>query len=196
MSIWQIALALFLVANPIGNAPVFVALVKNFTFERQKIILFRESIFSFLLALFYLFVGKAFFDIIQIKPYAISLAGGTVLLLIALSMIFPPKHANGADRIPQEPFIVPIAIPLISGGGVLSTIMYFSAKEQNMPKMLFACIIAYVGVTAVVVSSAYLQKLLGRRGLIALEQLMGMILALISTEIFVKGFTMFLQEFK
>ncbi len=195
MSTWQIALALFLVANPIGNAPVFVSLVKNFTFERQKVILFRESIFSFMLALFYLFVGKAFFDIIQIKPYAISLAGGTVLLLIALSMIFPKTPTNGSDRIPQEPFIVPIAIPLISGGGVLSTIMYFSAKEQNMPKMFFACLIAYVGVTAVVVSSAYLQKLLGKRGLIALEQLMGMILALISTEIFVKGFTMFLKEF-
>ncbi len=196
MEIWQIALALFLVANPIGNAPVFVSIVKNFDFKRQRIILFREAIFSFLLALFYLFIGEWFFTLLQIKPYAISLAGGTVLLLIALSMIFPKYETDGKDRKPEEPFIVPIAIPLISGGGVLSTIMYFSSQEQNMLKMFFACVIAFTGVTAVVVGSAYLQKILGRRGLLALEQLMGMILAMISTEIFVKGFTMFLKEFQ
>ncbi len=196
MSIWQIALALFLVANPIGNAPAFVAIVKNFDFKKQRVILFREAIFSFLLALFYLFIGERFFELIQIKPYAISIAGGTVLLLIALGMIFPANHTNGKDRIPQEPFIVPIAIPLISGGGVLSTIMYYSTKEQDTLKIFLAIVIAWIGVTAVVVSSAYLQKLLGKRGLMALEQLMGMILAMISMEIFVKGFTMFLKEFQ
>lgn len=195
MSIWQIALALFLVANPIGNAPAFVAIVKNFDFSRQRAILLRESIFAFLLALFYLFVGERFFQLIQIKPYAISLAGGTVLLLIALAMIFPSKQTNGKDTEQQEPFIVPIAIPLVSGGGVLSTIMYYSAKEQNTLKLFTAVVIAFVAVTAVVVSSAYLQRLLGKRGLLALEQLMGMILAMISMEIFVKGFTMFLGEF-
>lgn len=196
MSVFEIALALFLVANPIGNAPAFVAIVKNFDFKRQRIILFRESIFSFLLALFYLFVGEKFFTLLQIQPYAISLAGGTVLFLIALSMIFPPAEVNGKDGLPQEPFIVPIAIPLISGGGVLSTIMYFSSQVQNLPLMFTAVVIAFIGVTAVVVSSAYLQRILGKRGLIALEQLMGMILALISAEIFVKGFTMYLKEFQ
>ncbi|MBS0634894.1 MAG: MarC family protein [Verrucomicrobia bacterium] len=195
MSIWQIAFALFFVANPIGNAPACVSIVKDFDFKRQRVILFRESIFSFILALFYLFVGEKFFQLIQIKPYAISLAGGTVLLLIALGMIFPPKATNGKDRVAQEPFIVPIAIPLISGGGVLSTIMYYSAETQNTFTVLTAIIIAWIGVTAVITSSAYLQKILGKRGLIALEQLMGMILAMISTEIFVKGFTMFIKEF-
>ncbi|MCE5294392.1 MAG: hypothetical protein LLF94_07235 [Chlamydiales bacterium] len=195
MSIWQIALALFLVANPIGNAPAFVAIVKNFDFHRQRIILFREAIFSFLLALFYLFVGERFFSLLQIQPYAISLAGGTILFLIALGMIFPSNHGSSKDRLQQEPFIVPIAIPLISGGGVLSTIMYYSAKEQDTFKIFMAIVIAFIGVTAIVVSSAYLQKLLGKRGLAALEQLMGMILAMISMEIFVKGFTMFLGEF-
>jgi multiple antibiotic resistance protein len=196
VNVWEIALALFLVANPIGNAPAFVSIVKNFDYKRQKIILFREAIFSFLLALFYLFIGERFFQLLGIQNYAISLAGGTVLLLIALGMIFPKVETNGSGRTPQEPFIVPIAIPLISGGGVLSTIMYFSTKEQNMIKMLTAIIIAWIGVTAVVVGSAQLQRVLGRRGLIALEQLMGMILAMISMEIVVKGFTMFLKEFQ
>jgi len=196
VSVWQIALALFLVANPIGNAPIFVSIVKNFYFKRQRVILFREAIFSFLLALFYLFLGQTFFELIQIKTYAISLAGGIVLSLIALGMIFPSTETDGKDRNPQEPFIVPIAIPLISGGGVLSTLIYFSAQEQNMPKMFMATCIAWIAITAIVVSSAYMQKIFGRRGLMALEQLMGMILLMISTEIFVKGFSMFLKEFQ
>ncbi len=195
MTIWQIALALFLVANPIGNAPAFVALVKNFDFQRQRTILLRETAISFCLALFFLFVGQIFFELIQIKPYAISLAGGSVLLLIAIGMIFPSHQSAGKDGQAIEPFIVPIAVPLLTGGGVLSTIMYYSAREQNTFKIFFAIVIAWAGITAVVISSSYLQRLLGKRGLYALEQLMGMILAIISMEIFVKGFTMFLKEF-
>jgi len=192
MTIWSIALTFFLVANPIGNTPAFVTLVKDFPFERQRIILFREALFSYLLAIFFLFIGEHFLELIQIQPYAVSVSGGILLFLVALNMIFPPRATNGKERKPVEPFIVPIATPLISGGGVLSTIMIYSAKEQNDLKLFWAICIAWVGVVAVVVSSAYLQKIFGRRGLLALEQLMGMILAMISMEIIVKGVLMFL----
>lgn len=182
-------------ANPIGNAPVIVSIVKDFAFERQRIILFREAIFSFLLAVFFLFAGDRFLHAIEIQPYAVSMGGGTILFLIALNMIFPSHNGNDKEKKREEPFIVPIATPLISGGGVLSTILFYSAKEQNDLKILLACIIAWIGVTVVVVSAAYLQKLLGRRGLLALEQLMGMILAMISMEIIVKGLHLYLKEF-
>jgi len=186
-------LTLFLVANPIGNTPAFVSLVKDFEFERQKKILFREAIFSFLIALFYLFLGEPFLAAIQIQPYAVSLSGGLLLFIVALRMIFPPQDTNGSTTRPQEPFIVPIATPLISGGGVFTTVMIFSRIEQNYTSMFLAITLAYFFVTLVVVSAAYLQKILGRRGLIAMEQLMGMILTLISMEIIVKGAHMFVQ---
>jgi multiple antibiotic resistance protein len=195
VSLWQIALTIFLVANPIGNTPAFVALVKNFPFERQKKILFRESLFSFFIALFFLFIGEQFLKVIQVKQYAVSVSGGTLLFLVALNMIFPPKDHAGEEKKPQEPFIVPIATPLISGGGVLSTIMIFSAKEPNTLLLTLAVTIAYVAVVGVVVSAAYLNRLLGEHGLLALEQLMGMILAMISTEIIVKGVLLFAQTY-
>jgi multiple antibiotic resistance protein len=193
VSIWQIALTLFLVANPIGNTPAFVALVKDFSFERQKKILFREALFSFFIALFFLYIGEQFLKVIQVKQYAVSVSGGTLLFLVALNMIFPPKKVIGDERKPQEPFIVPIATPLISGGGVLSTIMIYSAKEPNIFLLTGAVVLAWVGVTAIVASAAYLNRLLGERGLLALEQLMGMILAMISMEIIVKGILLFIQ---
>lgn len=193
MSLFSIALTLFLVANPIGNTPAFVSLVKDFEFERQKKILFREAIFSLLVALFFLFLGQPFLAAIQIQPYAVSLSGGILLFLVALGMIFPPKSSNGEAKKLQEPFIVPIATPLISGGGVFTTVMIYARQEQNYPKMVLAMLLAWVAVTFVVVSAAYLQKILGKRGLLAMEQLMGMMLALLSTEIIMKGAHMLVE---
>lgn len=193
MSIWSIALTLFLVANPIGNTPLIVALIKDFTLERQKQILFRESIYSYLLLIFFLFLGEQFLETIHIEKYAVSISGGVLLFIVALNMIFPAKRSANKEKIMQEPFIVPIATPMLTGGGVLSTMMIYAAKEQNNLKIALAATIAWVFVTAVVVSSVYLMRILGRSGLIAMEQLMGMILTMISTEIIVRGVKLFIE---
>ena len=194
-SILYIALTLFLVANPIGNLPVMVLLVKDFPVQRQRKILIREAFFSFLIAVFFLFIGDNFLQLIQIKPYAVSIAGGTLLFLVALDMIFPASNGSAKEALVQEPFIVPIATPLISGGGVLSTIMIYAAREQNDLKIFTSCVLAWIGVLAVVACAGFLQKIFGRRGLLALEQLMGMILTMISMEIVVKGIQLFMKEF-
>ncbi len=193
MSLWSIALSLFLIANPIGNIPAFVTIVKDFPFDRQKIILFRESIFSFLIAVAFLYLGDAFLKTIKIQQFAVGLSGGTLLFLVSLGMIFPPEPTASKAKSTIEPFIVPIATPLITGGGTLTTIMIYSAKEQNDLKITLACVIAWIAVTFVVVSSAYLNKLLGKRGLLALEQLMGMILSMISMDIIIKGASLFID---
>lgn len=193
MSVWALALTIFFVANPIGNTPAFVALVKEFDFSRQKRILFREAVFSYLLAIFFLYLGQLFLSAIQVHTYAVSVSGGTLLFLVAVNMIFPPEeeeHKEEKHRV--EPFIVPIATPLISGGGVLSTIMIYSGMGYGYPKMTAATTIAYAAVIVVVVSAAYLQKILGTRGLIALEQFMGMILSMISIQIIVTGIKSFI----
>lgn len=189
-TVWSVALALFLIANPIGNIPVFVSVVKDFEFHRQIKILFRESLFSFLIAVFFLYLGEPFLTTIHIAPYALNISGGILLFLVAISMIFP-SHSAETKVTSHEPFIVPIATPLIAGGGVLTSILFYAAKEKNYPKVTLAVCIAWVGVTAITVSSAYLQKFLGQRGLLAMEQLMGMILTMIGVQIIVRGATLF-----
>jgi multiple antibiotic resistance protein len=193
VSLWSIALTLFLVANPIGNVPLIVTLIKDFDLERQKRILLREAIYSYLIVLFFLFLGEQFLQMIQIQQYAVSISGGVLLFIVALNMIFPSRETNGKERKAQEPYIVPIATPLITGGGVLSTVMIYAAKEQNNMKIALAATIAWVFVTIFVVSSVYLMRLLGKSGLLAMEQLMGMILSMISVEIMVKGVKLFIE---
>lgn len=194
MSIFQLALTFFLVTNPIGNSPTILALVKDYDFQRQKRILLREGFISFIIALFFQYFGEMFLGLLHVSDYAMTLCGGTLLLIIALEMIFPLRAEGTHHEKNQEPYIVPIATPLLSGPGVLTMIMLFSRQEANNLKITFAILLAWSGVIGVMASAPYMQKVLGKRGLIALEQLMGMLLAIIATGMLVKGVRLFMDR--
>ena len=189
----SIALTLFLVTNPIGNIPVIVALVKDFDFEKQRRIIFRESIISLIVAFFFQFFGEVFLGLLNIQTYTVTICGGILLFIVALSMIFA-KPSNGKQTTTQkEPFIVPIATPILSGPGLMAIIMLYSRKEDSMILISSAILVAWIGVIGVLAIAPYLQKVLGKRGLTALEQLMGMILAAMSMGMIVNGVALFIK---
>ncbi len=191
MSIFALALTFFLVANPIGNSPAMLALVKDFPFERQKIIIFREGIIAFIIAIFFQFFGELFLGALHISDYALALTGGMVLFIVALQMLFHKPEEKQGVQLKQEPFIVPIATPLISGPGLMTMIMVSSRAEANDLKMTLAIMLAWVGVMAVVIGAPYLQKLIGKHGLAALEQVMGLVLGLMSMQMIINGAYLF-----
>lgn len=186
-----LALTYFLVANPIGNSPVILSLVKHFDFERQKKIIFREAMISLLLAFFFQFFGEVFLGMLHVSDFALSITGGVVLFIIALQMIFHKPENPQEIHLKQEPFIVPIAIPLVSGPGLLTMIMITSRSGESSLTVSLGIAIAWIGVTAVLVGSPYLQRLLGKQGLAAMEQVMGMILGLIAVQMLVNGARLF-----
>lgn len=187
------ALVFFIITNPIGNSPAIIALIKDYSIKDQQKILLRESLFSFLIALFFLFLGDSLENNLCIKNYALSISGGILLLIVAFNMIFSEFTEGPSDKPKQDPFIVPIATPLLSGAGLLTMIMINAKQEENNLIVFLAIVIAWIGITAVLVSAPYLQVILGKRGLAALEQLMGMLLAMIAMEMIVKGTSIFLQ---
>lgn len=196
MSLFQIALTFFLVTNPIGNSPAIVALVKDFEFERQKKILIREGLIALIIALFFQYFGELFLGVLHVQNFAVSITGGTLLFLVALEMIFSSGSSGSTKQQKQEPFIVPIATPILSGPGLMAIIMLFSKQEANNLKITFAILLAWIFVLAVVVAAPYLQKFLGKRGLVALEQLMGMILAMMSAGMILNGIKLFVEHYK
>lgn len=191
MSIIQLAIIFFIITNPIGNSPTIIALIKDYSVREQQKILFREAIFSMLLAIFFLFLGEIFLQSLSIQNFALTTGGGVILFIVALRMIFSPRDEKQEGKPKQAPFIVPIATPLLSGGGLLTMIMLYSKQEANDMKVLLAIFVAWIGVAAVLVAAPYLQVFLGKRGLAALEQLMGMLLAMIAMEMIVQGFALF-----
>lgn len=190
----SIALTFFLVTNPIGNIPVIVALVKDFDFEKQRKIIFRESIISLIVALFFQFFGEIFLGLLNIQTYTVTICGGILLFIVALSMIFSKPSSGKQSTSQKEPFIVPIATPILSGPGLMAIIMLYSRKEDSIVLITSAIFIAWIGVIGVLAIAPYLQKVLGKRGLIALEQLMGMILAAMSMGMIVNGVALFIKS--
>lgn len=192
-SLYRLALTYFIIINPIGNLPAIIALIKDFDFQQQKRIMLRESFFTLIVALVFQFVGEYFLGLLHIEQPALSLCGGTLLFFCALSMIFPQKTTEGVARITQEPFIVPIATPLLAGPGTLTFIMVTAAREPVVMKVTSAIVLAGLGVMAVLMSGPYLQRLLGKRGLIVLEQIMGMLLLLMAVGMFMQGLEVFVH---
>ncbi len=192
VSIFTITATLFLIANPIGNSPAIIALIKNFSFERQRKIMLRESVFALVIALFFQYFGEIFLSQLNIQQYSVSLCGGILLLIVSLNMIFSP-HADAAAASKQkEPLIVPIATPLISGPALLTFIMLFTQKEAPL-KITLAILLSSIAVGGILMIAPYLQKILHQSGLGALEQLMGMILSMMALEMIVQGTTLFIK---
>ncbi len=193
MQLFSLAFTFFLIANPIGNVPVVVGLIKDFSFEKQKKIMMRECFFALLLAIVFQFLGTEFLQLIDIQQYTVSIAGGILLFIVALSQIFPTNHTLATDKLDREPFMVPIATPLITGGGLMSTIMLYSKLVSSPFIVTGALVLAFCGVAPIMMGAPYLQKLLGRQGILTLEQLMGMVLALLSMQLIVQGAILFTE---
>ena len=188
------AVKFFLVANPVGNSPAVLALTKDFPFQQQRRIILREVFIALLIALFFQFFGEFFLGLINIQDYSLTLTGGILLFLVSLKMIFTSDDLHSSAALKQEPFIVPIATPIITGPGLMAFIMLYSRLEPNTLSVTFAILLAWVGIVAILGFAPYLQRILGQRGLVALEQLMGMILSFMSMEMIVRGATLYLKH--
>jgi multiple antibiotic resistance protein len=191
VSLITMAITFFLVANPIGNSPAIIALIKDLDFERQKRVMLRESLLALFLALFFQYLGKLFLGQLEINIFTLRISGGILLLIVSLGMIFSSSQKKTATPLKREPLFVPIATPLITGPGLLTIIMFVAQQEQNNLKVTLAIGLTWIGVTASLLAAPYLNKILKRRGLIALEQLMGLFLTLMATSMIIKGFVEF-----
>lgn len=191
--ILTLSFAIFLLMDPIGNIPLYVSLLKEISPERQKKIILRELLIALVVIICFYFLGDFFLDALGIKDETILIAGGIVLFLIAIKMVFPSKDTPHEDKIEDEPFIVPLAIPLVAGPAVLAAVMIYSHRGFGHLTVVSAIIIAWIAATLVLVFSAHLKNVLKQRGIIACERLMGLILTLIAIQMFLDGLHVFLH---
>jgi len=181
----------FIITNPIGNSPAVLALIKDYPLERQRYIMMREGVIALLLALFFQYFGEFFLGTLMLKDYTIALCGGILLFMIGLGLIFPNHDENFKIKQKQEPFIVPIATPLLTGPGLLAMVMLNSRLIPGYLTLTVSLCVAWVAVGIVLYITPYLKQILGNKGMIALEQLMGMVLSMISTDMIVRGARLF-----
>lgn len=188
MDIWSAAVMLFLIMDPLGNLPIFMSILKSIEPKRRKIVLARELMFALVIMFVFLFSGQAVLDFLNVKQQAVSIAGGIILFLIAIRMIFPNKSKHDDDISEVEPFLVPLAIPMISGPSILAALILLANQDPlRMTDWSIALFCAWAVSAGILMFSNLFFKLLGERGLIAVERLMGMILIMLSIQMFLDG---------
>jgi len=188
MDVLSTALTLLLVMDPLGNIPNFMAALKNVPESRRRGIILRECLFALALLLAVLAGGRSFMAVFGLSAEALRISGGIMLFLIAIRMIFPPAGAERPDHPDGEPFIVPLATPLIAGPSLIATIMILTGNPAAGRLEIFSAILsAWAVSTLILLCAPSLARILRRRGLMAVERLMGMLLVVVAVQMFLDG---------
>ncbi|MBL0164193.1 MAG: YhgN family NAAT transporter [Xanthomonadales bacterium] len=188
MSTLSAGILLFLIMDPLGNIPLFLSLLKNVVPERRRLVLIRELLIALVVLFIFLFSGKYLLSALQLKAESVSIAGGIVLFLIGIRMIFPSRDGIFGGDVDAEPFIVPMAIPAVAGPSTMAAVLLLANSSPGRTvDWSIALFLAWLATSVLLVSSTYLYRWLGASVLVALERLMGMLLVALSVQMFLDG---------
>lgn len=199
MTTLSAGILLFLIMDPLGNIPIFLGLLKDVAPERRVPVMVRELLIALAVLLVFLLGGQHILHLLSLKQESISIAGGIVLFLIGIKMVFPPAGDGGIFGKSEggEPFIVPLAIPGVAGPSAMAALLLLTdsqpGRTADWAMALFA---AWLATALILLSSAYLFRWLGRSVLTALERVMGMLLIALSVQMFLAGLESYLHMAK
>ena len=188
MDVFAAVVTLLLIMDPLGNIPPFLSILKTVRPERRRVVLMREILLAYVVLLVFLFLGSYVLRFLRLEEETLSIAGGIVLFLIALRMIFPHEGSVAGDPLEGEPLLVPLAIPLFAGPSTLAAVLLLQRSSPgHTTSLLTAVTIAWAIGGAILLSSTFFYRVLRERGLIAIERLMGMLLVMVAVQMLVNG---------
>jgi MarC family membrane protein len=194
MTLYTAIITLILVMDPLGNIPVFLSSLTSVPAKRRQRVILRESIIAFIILTFFLFFGQYVLEVMHISEPALAMSGGIILFIVSLRMIFPADDEQ-KSRQTAEPFIVPLAVPMFAGPSTMTMVMLMARQSPTDVSLLFiALLVAWLITTIILVFADFLRKILGERGLLAAERLMGMILTTMAVQMFLTGFEQVLHS--
>ena len=192
MSLVSAATSLFFVLNSLGNVPFFVGILSGYSIKRQRKIIAREMLIALFILLLFNFFGEEILSVLGINRCVMGIAGGTLLFLISLTMIFPKTKTM---KVPErEPFIFPLALPAVAGPGAITAVMIYSQQVASPLLMVLPIFAAWFCTAFVLLASSNIKMFLGQKGLTACERLGGMIISLIAVQMFTQGILELVQN--
>jgi multiple antibiotic resistance protein len=192
MKIFFNAVTLLLIMDPLGNIPPFLSVLKHVQPDRRRKVLVREIFFAYIVLLVFLFFGKYLLRLLSLQEETISIAGGIVLFLIAVRMDFPSDRPTN-ETLAGEPFLVPLAIPLVAGPSTLAMLLLLQSNPNSTFQLWASLTLAWAVTAVILLSSTILYRLLKERGVIAIERLMGMLLVMLAVQMFINGVAKFMK---
>lgn len=180
---------LLLVLDPFGSLPIFIPIMRSVPKERRLRVAAREVGLAFAVLLAFMFLGDSFLRLMHLSERSLEVAGGVILIIIAIRMIFSHggESAYGVE-VGREPFIFPLAVPLLAGPSAMATVLLLASRQPDR-------IYEWVGALATAMLISFLcliladriRKLLGDSVVSALEKLMGLVLTAIAVEMILAG---------
>lgn len=197
MDAFSAALLLFFVMDPLGNIPLFMTTLKKVDERRRRLVVVRELLIALGALIGFLFLGQYLLRLLQLSETALTTAGGIILMIIALKMIFPRRDSSLEEEVDGEPFIVPLAIPYVAGPSAMATALLLMSREPiRWPEWLLAVILAWFASAVIIYFSSYFARFLGEKGLVAIERLMGMLLITVAVQMLLNGIGEFINASK
>lgn len=190
--VFELAFPLFLIMDPLANSATAIVILKGRSIAEQQRILVRELLFALVLMIVFQFLGQGLLDLLDIKQSTLRIAGGIILFIISLKLVFPEEQGSLEEAI-EDPFLVPIATPFIAGPSLLAAIMVYAHQEKSSLVVFLSILLAWSLALVVMVLATRLQRFLGERGSRAVERLMGLILILMAVQMLEQGVQMFLK---
>ena len=195
MSLLSAAVLLFFVMDPLGNVLLFLSALKPVEPARYRFVIVRELVIALVIMVLFLFLGRYVLDLLHVSRAALTAGGGFILLLIAIRMVFPSHERSLREQVQGEPFIVPLAVPYTAGPSMLATeLLLMSREPERWPVWLGAVVLAWCAGAAILFFASNLGRLLGERGLTAVERLMGMLLVVVGVEMLMTGAAEYLRR--
>lgn len=193
MTVISMALLLFFVLDPIGNIPIFLAALRHVPPERHRRIVLRECLLAFSFLVVFMLIGRSFLQLLHLSQTSLGIAGGIILFLIALRMIFPRPEGIFGETQEGEPLLFPLAIPTVAGPSALATTLLL-VSSNSLGSAMAALAIAMGLATLILLSAGRISRLAGPRVMTAAERLMGLILTAISVEMLLSGIRTFVES--
>ena len=195
MTTLSAAILLFMILDPLGNIPLFLGLLKDLPPARRRWVLARELLIALAVLFVFLLAGGWILKAMHLRQESVSIAVGIVLFLIGVKMIFPTAEGLLGEQPDGEPFIVPLAIPLVAGPSGMAAVMLMGSNDPGrLADWSLALFLAWLATATILFAAIQLYRVLGRRVLAAVERLMGMLLVALSVQMFLDGVSAYLQQ--
>jgi MarC family membrane protein len=187
---------LLLVLDPLGSLPIFISVMRQVAPERRRRVALRESAIAFGVLLLFMFTGQAFLSLMHLSERSLEVAGGVILLIIAMRMIFTGGgELYATDGPPREPLIFPLAVPLLAGPSAMATVLLLASRQpERLLHWVGALTVAMTVSALVLLLADRIRKWIGHSMVSAIEKLMGLVLTAIAVEMILAGLKRYFFE--
>ena len=179
---------LLLVLDPLGSLPIFIPVMRQVSPERRRWVAVREVGIAFGVLFAFMFLGDAFLLVMHLSERSLEVAGGVILLMVAIRMIF--SQGGGVYGVPEgkEPLIFPLAVPLLAGPSAMATVLLLASRQPDKLVSWVGALSCALGVSLLVLLLCErIRRWVGDSVVSATEKLMGLVLTAIAVEMILSG---------